>query len=130
MSYEVTLIRGSFEPTAREKLKYQDFSGIEKIDTLFEGHDAEGVTVCGIRDYLLYAVHNDNTVNENTDYSQLVLITNTGDTYVTGSATFIRDFETIFSVIRSEETEPFDIKIRKMASRRYSGKYFLKVSVV
>lgn len=129
MAYEVELIKGSFEPSARDRLKYQDFSEIQKIDQLCEGGDDSGV-IAGVTDFLLFSVHNDNSTSGNQDYSQLVIITESGAAYVTGSTTFIRDFETVFSVMRQDDCDPFDIKIRKVPSKRYSGKYFLKLSVI
>ena len=129
MAYEVEIIKGSFEPSARERLKYQDFSEIQKIAQLCEVAEGYGV-INAVSDFLLFQVHNDNSTSGNQDYSQLVIITESGAAYVTGSTTFIRDFETIFSVMRQDDCEPFDIKIRKVPSKRYSGKYFLKLSVV
>lgn len=129
MAYEVELIKGSFEPTARERLKYQDFSEIQKIDQLCEGGDDSAV-IAGVTNFLEFSVHNDNSTSGNQDYAQLVIITEGGAAYVTGSTTFIRDFDTVFAVMRGDSDEPFDIKIRKVPSKRYSGKYFLKLSVI
>lgn len=129
MSYEVELIEGSFEPSARERLKYQDFSEMQKIDQLCEGTDDTSI-IEGVAEYLLFNVHNDNSTSGNEDYSQLVIITEDGSGYVTGSTTFIRDFGTVFAIMRGDNDIPFGIKIRKVPSKRYSGKYFLKLSVM
>lgn len=129
MAYEVELIKGSFEPTVRELLKYQDFSEMRKIDQLCEGPD-DCAIIEDVADYLLFNVHNDNSTSGNEDYAQLVIINEDGSGYVTGSTTFIRDFGTVFAAMRGDSDEPFDIKIRKVPSKRYSGKYFLKLSVI
>lgn len=129
MAYEVELIKGSFDPSARERLKYQDFSEIQKLDQLCEDGDDSAI-ISSVTDFLLFSVHNDNSTSGNQDYSQLVIITESGSAYVTGSSTFIRVFDTIFSVMRKDDQEPFDIKVRKVPSKRYSGKYFLKLSVI
>lgn len=129
MAYEVELIKASFEPTARERLKYRDFSEMQKIDQLCEGSEDTSI-IEGVADYLLFNVHNDNSTTGNEDYSQLVIITEDGSGYVTGSTTFIRDFGTVFAVMSEDNEKPFDIKIRKVPSKRYSGKYFLKLSVL
>lgn len=126
MAYTTTILESSKELTKAERVMMKDTSLAYKIDEVTQNGDID-ITVTG---YVLLNVHNDKSNPQ--DYQNLIVLTENGERYVTGSQSFMVTFMNIFSEMQEEDgtVYPFTIKIFRRPSKNYSGKEFLTCSLI
>lgn len=122
MEYEVKLIESSKALSARDKIRFNNFSAALTLDSLVEDDkDAAHITPVA---YAYFEVHNERA--ENTDYPMFVIEDSDGNLYKTGSSAFFNRFKDIFDTMKADAPdEVFSISIIKRPSTRYKGKYIL-----
>lgn len=122
MEYEVKLREASKELTARDKIRYKNFSAAVALDTLVSD-DKESFSFAPTA-YAIFDVHNEHA--ENTDYSLYIIEDSAGNLYKTGSLSFFGRFKDIFdTIVEESDGEPFSVSVIKRPSARYKGKYIL-----
>jgi hypothetical protein len=81
-----------------------------------------------IAGYVKVAIHNEKA-NGDKDYSKYIILTNSGESFSTGSESFMNTFADIISDMEGE-TEEWGVKVLRKPSKNYSGKYFLTCAIV
>lgn len=122
-NYSVSIIEATKELTSKEKIMMKDTADALKLDELTEGGNS---VLINPADYVILSVHNEKS--DNKDYEQLLILGNDGNKYITGSVSFIDTFKGIFSEM-SDCNEEWGVKVFKLPSKNYKGKYFLTCSV-
>ena len=84
-------------------------------------------TLEGITGYAIVKIHNE-MARDNNDYTRMVIFTDNGESYYTGSPTFMDTFLSIFSEMEGETGWGLDCV--KLPSRNYQGKDFLSCKLV
>lgn len=123
--YTVTIKESTLELTARERIILKDTTNAIKLDNVVEEGKNLVITPTA---YAVLAVHNENSVDK--DYEQYLIIGSDGTKYVTGSSSFIDAFVNIWSEMRAETDDAFDITVYKVPSKNRPGKYFLSCSLI
>lgn len=123
--YTVTIKESTLELTARERIILKDTTNAIKLDNVVEEGKNLVITPTA---YAVLAVHNENSVDK--DYEQYLIIGSDGTKYVTGSSSFIDAFVNIWSEMRAETDDTFDITVYKVPSKNRPGKYFLSCSLI
>lgn len=122
MEYEVKLREASKELTARDKIRYKNFSAAIALDTLV-ADDKESFSFAPVG-YAVFDVHNEHA--ENSDYPLYIIEDSSGNLYKTGSLSFFGRFKDIFdTMVEESEGEQFTVSVIKRPSARYKGKYIL-----
>lgn len=122
MEYEVKLVESSRPLTARDKIRFKNFSAAIALDTLVSD-DKESFSFVPTG-YAIFQVHNERA--ENTDYPLYIIEDSSGNLYKTGSLSFFGRFRDIFDTMVAETPdEQFSISVIKRPSARYKGKYIL-----
>ena len=128
--YTAKVIDSSFEKlTGKDKLRYTNFTSMTSLDDVVaETGEKYPVSVTG---FVTVEVHNEKSSNK--DYVKMVLVGEDGTLYVTGSDSFMREFENIVDVLSDdfeEGTTPvYEINIFKRPSKNFNNKCFLTCSV-
>ena len=121
--YESRLVESSRQLTARDKIRYQNFSAAIAIDSLV-ADDTEVASIFTPIGYASFAVHNEKA--ENTDYDLYIIEGKGGTLYKTGSNSFFSRFKLIFDTMAAEAPgEEYTISVMKRPSNHYKGKYLL-----
>ena len=81
-----------------------------------------------IAGYVKVAIHNEKAKGDK-DYSKYIILTNSGESFSTGSESFMNTFANIISDMEGE-SEPWGVKVFRKPSKNYSGKYFLTCAIV
>lgn len=120
--FEVKLIESSRPLTARDKIRFNNFSAAIALDTLVE--DDKGGFSFTPTGYAIFKVHNEKA--ENHDYDLYVIEDAGGNLYKTGSLSFFGRFKEIYDVmVQDAPGEAFSVSAIKRPSARYKGKYIL-----
>ena len=129
--YSTKIVNSSFDKlTGKDKLRYTNFMGMIQLDDVVsETGESYPVNVKG---FVTIDVHNEKS--DNKDYTKMVLVAEDGTLYVTGSDSFMREFENIVDVLHDDfidaGTEPiYEINIFKRPSKNFNGKKFLTCGV-
>ena len=118
-SFEVTITGGSRDFDVREKLKITDPSTAYKIDKCPDDMQIP------VESYAFIHIHNPNADKDNDkDYDQICLLCDDGNCFVTGSESFISQFERIWKIL-TEADEKVIIRPVKIPSKKREGKYFI-----
>ena len=126
-SFEVRIVDSSMELTHKQKIALKDTSRAIKLDeTCSDGNELQ-IKPTG---YAILSVHNDKA--DNPDYTQYLIIDESGEKYVTGSNSFWRSFLDIWEEMTddTEDNEEWSLIIYKKDSKNYKGKQFLTCSIV
>lgn len=125
-SFEVKIIETSMELTHKEKVMLKDTSRAIKLDEVCEDGNEIQIKPTG---YARLSVHNEKA--DNPDYEQTLVIDESGEKYITGSASFWRSFNEIWEemVFDADEPEEWYLVIYKKDSKNYKGKQFLTCSI-
>lgn len=116
--FKVEVIKSSRELTAREKIQLKDTSACISLDRFSqENQDA----VIGVEAYVVLAIHNERA-KDDTDYEQLVILSDTGDKYITGSNAFRSSFLDIYEEMQSDP-DPWGIKVIRKKSKNFAGEF-------
>lgn len=81
----------------------------------------------GITGYAVVKIHNE-MAKDNKDYTRLVIFTDDGNSYYTGSPTFMNTFFSIYSEMEGETG--WGLSCFKSPSANYKGKEFLSCKLV
>lgn len=122
-SFEVKIVESSMELTHKQNVVLKDISRAIKLDEACSAGNELQIKPTG---YAILSVHNDKA--DNPDYTQYLIIDNSGEKYVTGSDSFWRSFCDIWSEM-AEDAEEWDLIIYKKDSKNYKGKQFLTCSI-
>ncbi len=122
--YKVTVKESSWEMTAREKLRYTDFTDVVQLDEATQAGDL----IIDVDKWAVVMVHNEKS--DTVDYVKYVIIDKEGQVYVTGSESFWRSFTAIYEVMSEEEETVYSIKVYRRESKNYKGKDFLTCRII
>lgn len=122
--YKAMVESASWEMTAREKLRYTDFTDVIQIDEATQAGDI----IIDVDKWLVVQVHNEKS--DTIDYKKYVIIDQEGQAYVTGSESFWRSFIEIYEVMSEEEETVYSIKAYRRESKTYKGKDFLTCRII
>lgn len=122
--YKAMVESASWEMTAREKLRYTDFTDVIQIDEATQAGDI----IIDVDKWLVVQVHNEKS--DTIDYKKYVIIDQEGQAYVTGSESFWRSFVEIYEVMSEEEETVYSIKAYRRESKNYKGKDFLTCRII
>ena len=123
-NYKVTIKNCSKELTGKEKVAIKDITDAIKLDSAVT--PTEVVTIYPEYTAVL-EVHNENA--ENKDYKIFVIVGKDGHKYITSSESFISSFENIQEEMENDEEE-WGIKVYKVESKNFKGRYFITCSIV
>lgn len=122
--YKATVKEASWEMSAREKLRYTDFTDVVQLDVATQ----EGDIIIDVDKWAVVLVHNEKS--DTVDYAKYVIIDKEDQVYVTGSESFWRSFIEIYGVMSEEEETAYSIKVYRRESKNYKGKDFLTCRII
>lgn len=122
--YKATVKEASWEMTAREKLRYTDFTDVIQLDEATQAGDI----IIDVDKWAVVWVHNEKS--DTVDYAKYVIIDKEAQVYVTGSESFWRSFIAIYEVMSEEEEAVYSIKVYRRESKNYKGKDFLTCRII
>lgn len=122
--YKATVKESSWEMSAREKLRYTDFTDVVQLDEATQAGDL----IIDVDKWAVVMVHNEKS--DTLDYVKYVIIDKEGQVYVTGSESFWRSFTAIYEVMSEEEEAVYSIKVYRRESKNYKGKDFLTCRII
>lgn len=122
--YKATVKEASWEMSAREKLRYTDFTDVVQLDEVTQAGDL----VIDVDKWVVVMVHNEKS--DTVDYQKYVIIDKEGQVYVTGSESFWRAFEEIYEVMSDENETVYSIKVYRRESKNYKGKDFITCRII
>lgn len=123
--YTATIVNGSREFTARERMRIKDTTAATPLD---EAVTAESPLEMELADWATLKITNERSKGEK-EYMKFVLIDKSGNHYTSGSESLISAVGEIAKEMW-EEAEPWKLLIYKKESKNYKGKYFLTATVV
>ena len=122
--FKATVKYASRELSGKEKVMLKDTTRCTKLDEA----TGAGDLVLAPSMYAVLSIHNDKATP--TDYENIIICDEeTGDRYITGSPSFMRQFESIWEDMK-DETEPWNIVVYRKESKNYNGKYFITCSIM
>lgn len=122
--YKATVKEASWEMSAREKLRYTDFTDVIQLDEATQAGDI----IIDVDKWAVVWVHNEKS--DTVEYAKYVIIDKEGQVYVTGSESFWRSFIGIYEVMSDEEETVYSIKVYRRESKNYKGKDFLTCRII
>lgn len=121
--YSVSIKETSKQLSAKERIMFKDTTSAKKIDE----ESQNGDFIITPYFYGILEVHNEKS--DNVDYENYVIVDESGEKYVTGSASFWSSFMDIAKEMEGE-TEEWAIKVFRVPSKNYKGKDFLTCSII
>lgn len=121
--YSVSIKETSKQLSAKERIMFKDTTSAKKIDE--ESQNGDFIITPSF--YGILEVHNEKS--DNVDYENYVIVDESGDKYVTGSASFWSSFMDIAKEMEGE-TEEWAVKVFRVPSKNYKGKDFLTCSII
>lgn len=125
--YGVVITDSSRELNAVERLKFKDTNDAKNIDDIIAGE----VTFLELKvaEWVMLKVHNESS--ETKDYNVLLLVSENGDKYKTGSKSFIDSFSDINDELIDDGINISDVNIKayKKPSKNFANKSFLLCSI-
>lgn len=125
-SYEVTILSSQRELSKLQKVAIVTNSA-KKLDDMVPAPGSGDFLLEGIVNFAKVHIHNDRA-SENKDYERLIIFTEDGPAFYTGSPTFYDRFIQIMELMDGETG--WALSCEKGASNRYKGKNFLTCKVV
>ena len=123
--FEAKVIESSKELSARERIIMKDTSDAIQLDEATRGEEKLYIKV---KAYVVLQVHNEKS--EDKDYKKYVLVDENGNKYVTGSASFWRQFSDIYEEMSDEGLEDdITIHVYRKKKKNYKDKDFLTCSL-
>ena len=122
-NYRAEIIDSSKELSAIEKVKFKDTSDCIKLDEVL--NDTQQIII-EVDSYVVLKIHNDNS--DDTEYKTFIIIDKEGNKYSTGSTSFFNSFMDIMDELKDVD-EKWELKIYKVESKNYKGKFFISCSV-
>lgn len=121
--YSVSIKETSKQLSAKERIQFKDTTSAKKIDE--ESQNGDFIITPSF--YGILEVHNEKS--DNVDYENYVIVDESGEKYVTGSASFWSSFMDIAKEMEGE-TEEWAVKVFRVPSKNYKGKDFLTCSII
>lgn len=122
--YSASIKTVSRELTAKERIQFKDTTSALKLDECTQ----ESSVIITPSFYGVLAIHNEKS--DNVDYENYIIVDEeTGEKYVTGSASFWSSFMDIAEEMKNE-SEPWQIKVYRVPSKNYKGKDFITCSII
>lgn len=121
--YSVSIKETSKQLSAKERIMFKDTTSAKKIDE--ESQNGDFIITPSF--YGILEVHNEKS--DNVDYENYVIVDESGEKYVTGSASFWSSFMDIAKEMEGE-TEEWAVKVFRVPSKNYKGKDFLTCSII
>lgn len=121
--YSVSIKETSKQLSAKERIQFKDTTSAKKIDE--ESQIGDFIITPSF--YGILEVHNEKS--DNVDYENYVIVDESGEKYVTGSASFWSSFMDIAKEMEGE-TEEWAVKVFRVPSKNYKGKDFLTCSII
>ena len=119
--FKVSIKESSRDFTARERIAFKDTSNAIQLDTVLSD---ETVTLDIVPvDYIRLEVESDDE-----RYDKIIVITDKGEKYITGSQSFQTAFLSIWEEMKTD-SDPYTITVYKRKSRNYAGKAFITCSL-
>ena len=123
--FEAKVIESSKELSVRERIIMKDTSDAIQLDEATRGEEKLYIKV---KAYVVLQVHNEKS--DDKDYKKYVLVDENGNKYVTGSASFWRQFSDIYEEMSDEGLEDdITIHVYRKPSKNYKDKDFLTCSL-
>lgn len=122
--YKATVKEASWEMSAREKLRYTDFTDVVQLDSATQAGDI----IIDVDKWAVVLVHNEKS--DTVDYAKYVIIDKEDQVYVTGSESFWRSFTAIYEAMSEEQETAYSIKVYRRESKNYKGKDFLTCRII
>ena len=122
-NYRAEIIDSSKELSAIEKVKFKDTSDCIKLDEVL--NDTQQIII-EVDSYVVLKIHNDNS--DDKEYKTFIIIDKEGNKYSTGSTSFFNSFMDIMDELKDVD-EKWELKIYKVESKNYKGKFFISCSV-
>lgn len=124
--FNVTIREASRELTHKEAVQVKDLTGAVGIDAATQAAENNAIVVKPTG-YVVLDIHNDNSKDK--DYTNYLILTESGERYVTGSESFWNGFQNIYSEMKDSDEE-WALKIFRMPSKKRSGKDFITCSLI
>lgn len=122
--YSAKISMVSKELTAKERIQFKDTTSAIKLDEATQ----ESSLIITPSYYGILAIHNEKS--DNVDYENYIIVDEeTGEKYVTGSASFWSSFNDIAEEMK-DESESWQIKVYRVPSKNYKGKDFITCSII
>lgn len=122
--YKATVESASWEMSARETLRYTDFTDVIQIDEATQAGDI----IIDVDKWAVINVHNEKS--DTVDYVKYVIIDKDDQVYVTGSESFWNSFTQIYEVMSEEGETTYSIKVYRRESKNYKGKDFITCRII
>jgi hypothetical protein len=122
--YKATVKEASWEMSAREKLRYTDFTDVIQLDEATQSGDL----IIDVDKWAVINIHNEKS--DTVDYVKYVIIDKDDQVYVTGSESFWNSFTQIYEVMSEEGETTYSIKVYRRESKNYKGKDFLTCRII
>lgn len=128
-NYSVVIEESSRELTPKERVMFKDLGNAQKLNTLAEEAEANGVKAIieNVKDFVVINVHNE--ASEDVDYKNYLIVDGNGEKYYTGSTPFWNSFKAIYDEM-AESGEEWGIQLNLIPSKNYSGKTVLTCSLI
>lgn len=128
-NYSVVIEESSRELTPKERVMFKDLGNAQKLNTLAEEAEANGVKaiIDNVKDFVVINVHNE--ASEDVDYKNYLIVDGNGEKYYTGSTPFWNSFKAIYDEM-AESGEEWGIQLNLIPSKNYSGKTVLTCSLI
>ena len=122
--YSASVVDGSREFTAREKIQLKDTNNMIGLDSATQEVGKVRITPV---DYAVVEIHNEKS--DNKDYKQYIIIGDDLQKYYTGSESLFNAFFDIYTDMCCE-SEPWEIEVYRKPSKNRQGKDFLTCSLI
>lgn len=123
--YSAKIIYSSRELTAKERIRYKDTSKAAQLDDLVQ---PDQPFILDYDFHLDIEVHNEHAKGNAKDYNKRVIVDTAGNSYITGSESFITAMDDILTEL--DEHDDIQFECYKVASKNYQGKHFLTCTIV
>lgn len=122
-NYTAKVERTTIELSPKDRIRIKNFSSAHALDEIVS---EESPLVIDMAFYAIVNVHNPKG-KDKVDYDKCVIVDNSGEMYVTGSATLIRQLDDIAAEMGGE---PFSIEVYKRPSKNYKDKCFMTCNII
>ena len=122
MSYSATITASSKELTKKERIQLKDMTDVIRLDTATKDGD---VIIEKVTNIVEIEIHNDKATP--TDYTNIIVISEDGTRYATGSTSFRNS---LFDIADEMGDEEYGIKVFRRPSANYAGRDFISCSVL
>ena len=123
-NYSSEIIFTLKELKGKEKVRYSDLTGIDKLNDVVT--EAEPLTI-DIDNIIKMAVHNP-SATDGTDYTVTIVTDKNGNAYYTSSETFNTTLDGIVKAMEDCDEE-WGIKVFKRPSKTRKGQFFITCTV-